>query len=118
MFARVVNAIELLTAVGVVVVVIFLFANEPGSARARGSGARGSGAQIFQSNCATCHGANGEGGGGPKLAGGVVVTDFPYEPNQIAFVAQGRDGMPGFGGTLSPAQLRQVVDYTRTALGR
>ena len=113
MFARVVNAIELLTAVGVVVVVIFLFANEPGSARARGSGA-----QIFQSNCATCHGANGECGGGPKLAGGVVVTDFPYEPNQIAFVAQGRDGMPGFGGTLSPAQLRQVVDYTRTALGR
>jgi mono/diheme cytochrome c family protein len=113
MFAKIVNAAELLTAVGVVVVVIFLFANEPGSV-----GASGPGAQIFQSNCASCHGANGEGGIGPKLAGGAVVTDFPYEQNQIAFVTKGRGGMPAFGGTLSPQQLKQVVDYTRTGLGR
>jgi mono/diheme cytochrome c family protein len=113
MFAKVVNAVELLTAVGVLVVGIFLFANEPGSA-----GAGGPGAQIFQANCASCHGANGEGGIGPKLAGGAVIRDFAYEQNQIAFVAKGRGSMPGFGGSLSPAQLRQVVEYTRTALGR
>jgi mono/diheme cytochrome c family protein len=112
-FARIVNAVELLTAVGVVVVVVFLFANEPGSA-----GAGGPGAQIFQANCASCHGANGEGGIGPKLAGGAVITDFPYEQNQIAFVAKGRGGMPAFGGSLSATQLRQVVEYTRTGLGR
>jgi mono/diheme cytochrome c family protein len=113
MFARIVNAVELLTAVGVLVAVVFLFANEPGSA-----GGGGPGAQIFQANRASCPGANGEGGIGPKLAGGAVIGDFPYEQNQIAFVAKGRGGMPGFGGSLSPDQLRQVVEYTRTALGR
>jgi len=123
MFARIVNAVELLALAGVVVFVIFLFANEPGSAgRTGGPGAAGgpvaSGAQLFQASCASCHGANGEGGIGPKLAGGVVITDFPYEPNQIAFVAKGRDGMPAFAGTLSPQELKQVVNYTRTSLGR
>ena len=113
MFAKVVNAAELLAAVGVVVFVIFLFANEPGSV-----GTSGPGAQIFQSNCASCHGANGEGGIGPKLAGGAVVTDFPYEQNQIAFVSKGRGGMPAFAGQLSPQQIKQVVEYTRTGLGR
>ena len=113
MFARIVNAVELLAGVGAVVAIIFLFANEPGSA-----GAGGPGAQIFQANCASCHGANGEGGIGPQLAGGAVTRDFPYEPNQLAFVAKGRGGMPGFAGSLSPDQLRQVVDYTRTGLGR
>jgi mono/diheme cytochrome c family protein len=113
MFARIVNALELLALVGVVVFVIFLFANEPGSA-----GGGSPGAQLFQANCARCHGANGEGGIGPKLAGGVVNTDFPYEPDEIALVAKGRGFMPAFAGTLSPQQLKQVVDYTRTSLGR
>lgn len=52
------------------------------------------------------------------VAGGAVITDFPYEQNQIAFVAKGRDGVPGFGASLSATQLRQVVEYTRTGLGR
>jgi mono/diheme cytochrome c family protein len=118
MFAKIVNGLELLTLVGVLVVIVFLFANEPGSPGAGGLGAGGPGAQIFQANCASCHGANGEGGIGPKLAGGVVITHFPYEPSQIALVANGRGGMPAFAGTLSPQQLKQVVDYTRTSLGR
>jgi mono/diheme cytochrome c family protein len=118
MFAKIVNALELVTLAGVVVFVIFLFTNEPGSAGAGGPGAGGPGAQLFQANCARCHGASGEGGIGPKLAGRVVITDFPYEPDQIALVAKGRGAMPAFAGMLSPQQLKQVVDYTRTSLGR
>jgi cytochrome c oxidase subunit 2 len=112
-FRWVVNAAETLAAVGVVVVVVFLFANEPGTASAGSPGAR-----IFQADCASCHGASGEGVVGPRLAGGVVVRRFPNEADQIAFVAAGRGAMPAFGATLSPVELRQVVDYTRTGLGK
>jgi mono/diheme cytochrome c family protein len=48
----------------------------------------------------------------------VVVRRFPNEADQIAFVAAGRGAMPAFGATLSPVELRQVVDYTRTGLGK
>lgn len=113
MFRRVVNAVEALTALGAVVVVIFLFANEPGTSAAGSPGAR-----IFQANCASCHGASGEGAIGPRLAGGAVVRRFPNESDQVAFVAKGRGAMPAFGDSLSPYQLRQVVDYTRTGLGQ
>jgi cytochrome c oxidase subunit 2 len=74
------------------------------------------GGQVFQANCASCHGAQGEGGIGPKLAG-VVTHDFPNETDQISVVTKGKGSMPAFGGTLTAAQIRQVVDYTRTGLG-
>jgi mono/diheme cytochrome c family protein len=114
MFKRFVTAIELLAGVAVVVFVVMLFANEPGTT----SGAAASpGGQLFQANCATCHGAQGEGGIGPKLAG-VVTRDFPNETDQITVVTNGKGPMPAFGGNLTSSQIRQVVDYTRTGLGK
>jgi mono/diheme cytochrome c family protein len=114
MFKRFVNAIELLAGVAVIVFVVMLFANEPGSP----SGATASpGGQLFADNCASCHGAQGEGGAGPKLAG-AVTRDFPNETDQITFVTKGKGPMPAFGGTLTASQIRQVVDYTRTGLGK
>lgn len=113
MLKRFVTAIELLTMVGVVVFVVLLFANEPSTSGTAPS----PGGQLFQANCASCHGAQGEGGIGPRLAG-VVTHDFPNETDQINFVTKGKGSMPAFGGNLSPAQIRQVVDYTRAGLGK
>jgi mono/diheme cytochrome c family protein len=113
-FRRVVNAIEVLAVVAVAVFIIMLFANEPGSG---GAAASSPGGMIFSANCASCHGANGEGAIGPKLAG-VVVPAFPNPSDEITFVDHGRGIMPAFATTLSAAQIRDVVDYTRTELGK
>ena len=75
------------------------------------------GAQIFAANCARCHGADGGGGIGPQLAG-EVRKDFPDLDDQIALVTGGKGTMPAFGGDLSAEQIQQVVEFTRTELGK
>src|SRR5581483_6180745 len=47
------------------------------------------GAQTFAKNCSPCHGAQGEGGVGPKLAGGEAKLTFPNEADHIAWVNTG-----------------------------
>ena len=110
MFKRFVNVVEVLALVAVAVVVVMLFANEPGGSNTPAS----PGATLFSENCARCHGADGGGGLGPQLSGGHVVDAFPNVDDQIRFVTRGRDGMPPFGNSLTPAQIKQVVEYTRT----
>jgi mono/diheme cytochrome c family protein len=109
-FKRIVNVVEVLALIGAAVFVVALFANEPGGTNAPES----PGAALFSENCARCHGADGGGGLGPQLSGGEVVEAFPSVEDQITFVTRGRDGMPAFGDTLTAAQIRQVVEYTRT----
>ena len=116
MFRKVVDAIEVLALLGVVVFVVMLFANEPGST-SLGAAAKTPGAMIFAANCASCHGATGEGSIGPQLAG-VVVGAFPNPNAEIAFVDKGRGIMPAFDTMLSPAQIQAVVTFTRTGLGK
>ena len=94
------------------------------------------GARTFSANCASCHGANGEGVGDfPKLAGQVLLT-FPNEADHVKWVQEGsqtkpkgtpygdpaRPGgqhvvelgkMPAFASTLSPEELNAVVLYER-----
>jgi mono/diheme cytochrome c family protein len=111
MFRRLVNVVEVLAIAAVAVVVVLLFANEPDS----GSTAPSTpGARVFAANCAGCHGADGGGGTGPQLAGGAAAKRFPDVEDQITFVTDGSGAMPSFGGRLSPAEIRQVVEYTRT----
>jgi mono/diheme cytochrome c family protein len=112
-FKRFVNVIEVVTAVVALVFVIALFANEP-SGHTTTTG--GPGYDIYVASCARCHGASGQGGTGPKLAGKAVVRDFPNEADQTRLVETGRDGMPSFQGGLTAAEIRQVVEYTRTGL--
>lgn len=51
----------------------------------------------------------------PALRGAAVRKwKFPDVEDQIAFVTDGQGSMPSFGGQLSPAEIRQVVDFTRT----
>ena len=113
-FGRIVNAIEVIAVIAALVWVFMLFANDPGTGSVADAGPPG--AAIFASNCATCHGAEGEGSLGPQLAG-KVVEKYPDVADQIAVVTNGRSGMPPFDGRLSDAEIQQVVEYTRTGLG-
>ena len=96
------------------------------------------GAQVYSSNCASCHGATGGGGIGPALAGGETLLTFPAEEDHVAWIQEGsgpvrgqgygdpaRPGgqrmattgnMPGFSGTLTEEQIRAVVLYEREGL--
>lgn len=74
------------------------------------------GRTIFTAQCASCHGARGEGALGPAFTGGRLVRDFPNPPDQVSFVSQGRGVMPAFSGILTRAQIESVVAYERTVL--
>jgi ubiquinol-cytochrome c reductase cytochrome b subunit len=103
---------------------------------AGGGGATGSapasaaaGAQVYATNCAGCHQANGQGQPGmfPPLAGNPVVTGDSGAV--IKIVADGLSGqitvkgsnysgqMPAWKGQLSNAQIAAVVTYIRDAWG-
>jgi cytochrome c551 len=71
------------------------------------------GASIFRTECAGCHGANGEGNLGPALSG---IADRMSVADQTAVVEGGRGRMPGFASSLTESQIAAVVDYTRTQL--
>ena len=71
------------------------------------------GEQVFQAKCASCHDA--------RLAT-QVTRDFPNIDDEIVVVTNGRasalETMPSFGGVLTAAQIRDVVEYTRAQLGK
>ena len=67
-----------------------------------------SGASLFAANCASCHGANAQGGAGPKLAGSQRVANTEMVRSTVQY---GRGMMPGFGSLLSADELDSVVAY-------
>jgi mono/diheme cytochrome c family protein len=113
MFKRIVNVVEVFALRGAVVFVVLLFANCGGSGGGASSGS--SGKELFAANCATCHGADGQGAVGPQLAGR-MTQQFPNIEDQITLVTNGNGGMPSFAGKLSSQQIRAVVEYSRTGL--
>jgi mono/diheme cytochrome c family protein len=96
------------------------------------------GAQVYARSCAACHGARGEGGVGPALAAGDAKVTFPNEAEHIAWVETGSaskkgqpygdparaggqrvaksGGMPPFKGTLTDAEIQNVVLFERDGL--
>jgi mono/diheme cytochrome c family protein len=112
---RVVTVVEAVALVAFVVFVALLLFRQPESHTASSS-TNASGADVFASQCARCHGANGEGDIGPKLNGGAVTRDFPNVDAEVDVVTYGRSGMPAFANQLSPEQVRAVVEFTRTDL--
>jgi mono/diheme cytochrome c family protein len=111
MFKRIVTLLEIVVLLGAAVFFVLLFANEPGSGD---SAAASPGASLFAANCASCHGSDGGGGIGPQLSDGRVTAAFPDAADEIDVVTNGRGGMPAFGKVLSAAELKLVVEYTRT----
>lgn len=87
------------------------------------------GAQVYSSNCASCHGEAGTGTPGvfPPLAGDPVVNGRDADAH-IRIVLHGLSGksiggktyaaqMPAFGPQLSDAQIAAVIDHERTSWG-
>jgi mono/diheme cytochrome c family protein len=76
------------------------------------------GEQVYRTVCQSCHMADGKGAEGagrmPALATNPRLAAPAYP---IVMVARGRGAMPGFVGTLSPAQAANVVTYIRTHFG-
>jgi len=96
------------------------------------------GAQVYRAQgCSSCHGASGEGGVGPALAGGESAITFPDEADHEAWIRSGSAGvkgqpygdpdrpggqrgpakgiMPGFP-SLSAEEVKAVVAYEREKL--
>jgi mono/diheme cytochrome c family protein len=74
------------------------------------------GRKVFSAECASCHGARGQGGVGPTFQDGKLLRDFPNAEDQVAFVTQGKGIMPSFAGVLTHSQLESVVAYERQVL--
>jgi cytochrome c oxidase subunit 2 len=75
------------------------------------------GEKVYNSNCAACHGANGEGGVGKPIAGSKIATG-----TIDAHLNVGVNGVPGtamqaFGGILNDLDLAAVLTYQRNAFG-
>ena len=94
------------------------------------------GAATYTS-CSACHGSGGEGGVGPQLSGGKVLTTFPNFADQLYWVMEGTQGfqnqglttygtgvkkplsggvMPAWGDALTASQLIGVVRHEREHL--
>jgi ubiquinol-cytochrome c reductase cytochrome b subunit len=100
------------------------------SAPSSGGGAtNANGAKVFASNCASCHGAQGQGlpGAFPPLANNPVVIGDPNKV--IGIVTSGLHGqisvsgmsyngqMPAWKGQLSNKDIADVITYIRGGLG-
>ena len=87
------------------------------------------GSKIYASNCASCHGASGQGlpGSFPALAGNPFVTGDPSKV--IGVVDNGLHGaitvndqtfngvMPAWKATLKPGEVAAVITYIRSSWG-
>ena len=76
------------------------------------------GERIYTSQCARCHGPEGQGGVGLPLGNGAVLERYPDINTQTRIIRRGRRAMPSFANTLSPEQIEAVAVYEREQLGR
>lgn len=75
------------------------------------------GQDIYARQCASCHGIDGGGGVGSKLAG-VVEEKYPDIDDHIAVITDGVSGknMPAFKDRLTADEIEAVARYEREAL--
>ncbi|HET6277119.1 MAG TPA: cytochrome c [Candidatus Cybelea sp.] len=101
--------------------------NKSSSATASSSAANGAG--LFLSNCASCHGAHGEGvpGSFPPLAANATVTGDPKRvirivkyglTGKVIAVGKSYDGMmPAWSPQLPDTDIASVLTYVRSSWG-
>ena len=81
------------------------------------------GAEIYNKNCAACHGLRGEGGSldikGPAFTPGGALAGLTFE-ERVAKTGRGKplNGMPRWSTRISDADIRKVAAYTQTLSGQ
>jgi len=79
----------------------------------------GTGQAVFQSQCAACHGAQGEGKIGPNLTDNYWLHGSkPVELHKVVTEGVVAKGMPSWERTLGPERVRAVVAYVMTLKGK
>lgn len=74
------------------------------------------GRAVWMARCERCHGPEGKGGAGPRLAGR-MATAYPDPAAELAVIANGKgSGMPAWKSLLSADELDAVLQYTRRVL--
>jgi mono/diheme cytochrome c family protein len=93
------------------------------------------GTELFGADCASCHGASGQGVSAPAFVDGAVVETWPDWRDHVMWVKLGSDGwpaptygatnkqvggggtMPSFGGQLTDQEIAQIVLHERELAG-
>lgn len=74
-----------------------------------------SGAELFENNCARCHGSDGTGGKGPNLASAKRQAKWKDSDEKlIKKITNGGMFMPSFGKKLKPEEIKAIADHVRT----
>jgi mono/diheme cytochrome c family protein len=74
------------------------------------------GQPLYAKECAGCHGASGQGGDGPKLAGNDYVKSPGAVVSQI-LVGAIEHGMPPFADVLNDRAIAAITTYVTTTFG-
>ena len=70
------------------------------------------GAELYDTNCASCHGSSLEGGVGPRLDAGSESAE-ETDSRLTARIHDGKGAMPAFGGSLTDEQIDLLVEFLR-----
>lgn len=76
------------------------------------------GTMIYERNCASCHGLQGQGRTGPAFAAGGPLSGLTFQ-QRVEKTGTGKplNSMPRWRGKMSPEQIRMVAAYTQLLSG-
>lgn len=75
------------------------------------------GKAVYQKNCLACHGAGGEGGVGPAIAGSAIATGELGGHLDVGVNGVAGSAMQAFGGIINDVEMAAVITYQRNAFG-
>jgi cytochrome c6 len=83
------------------------------------SGADEPGEKLYKAKCAACHGADGKGetsvGKASKIRDlGSAEVQNQGDADLTAVITSGKNKMPGYGKSLKPEQIKDLVSYIRS----
>lgn len=105
---------NLLVRTAIVLAIVTFLGQLPDSVRAQDSGAA-----LFKTKCAACHGADGKGetamGKANKLRDlGSPEVQKQNDEELTGIITNGKNKMPAYGKSLKPEQVKDLVAFIRT----
>ncbi len=75
-----------------------------------------SGEELYNANCAACHGTELEGGAGPPLDRTSEASELS-DARYVLRISEGRGAMPAFADQLTSAEIDEIISYIRAQQG-